>query len=38
MHTPIEHKSEDIEHGVQIAVKVIESMVEDLERKNAPEA
>ncbi|KAI0198104.1 hypothetical protein F4808DRAFT_473020 [Astrocystis sublimbata] len=33
MYTPIEHDSKDIEHGVRIAVKVVESMVEDLERQ-----
>lgn len=33
MHTPIEHGSKDIAHGVQIAVKVVESMIEDVERQ-----
>ncbi|KAF2754824.1 peptidase C15, pyroglutamyl peptidase I-like protein [Pseudovirgaria hyperparasitica] len=31
MHTPIEHESENIQYGVQIVTKVIESMVEELE-------
>jgi len=31
MHTPIEHESQSIQHGVRLAVKVIESMVEDME-------
>lgn len=33
MHTPIEHSSEDIQYGSQIAVKVLEAMVEDMESK-----
>ncbi|KAJ3534577.1 hypothetical protein NM208_g7478 [Fusarium decemcellulare] len=35
MHTPIEHGSQDIELGVNIAVKVAESMVEDLEHSSS---
>lgn len=36
LHTPIEHESEDIECGVRVVVKVIESMVEDLEQAVVP--
>ncbi|KAI1123110.1 hypothetical protein F5Y10DRAFT_60778 [Nemania abortiva] len=33
LHTPIEHDSKDIQHGVRIVVKIVESMVEDVERQ-----
>lgn len=35
MHTPTEHESKDIQHGVRIAVKVLESMVDDLDRQRS---
>ncbi|TPX13510.1 uncharacterized protein E0L32_005981 [Thyridium curvatum] len=35
MHTPIEHESRDIQHGVRIAVKVLESMVDDLDHQES---
>ncbi|KAJ8123351.1 hypothetical protein ONZ43_g680 [Nemania bipapillata] len=35
LHTPIEHDSKDIEHGVRIVVKIVESMIEDIERQRS---
>ena len=36
LHTPIEHESKDIERGVRLVTKIVESMVEDLEQREAP--
>ena len=31
LHVPIEHGSEDIEHGIDVASRIIEAMIDDLD-------